>query len=200
MRGKYSGDCVSCNAKWSKCWYIASVDNKPEWETRLGISIIPCDDEVCFQCWDGKIRTSPKRKQTKLEVEITPPEPGFNPSLQDNTPQQSPTLTLSQNDIRLAAISLKSSGSDQDSPWTSTSSMEASPRGTNKRPFEESGSSSEVGETTTEEQNPTKRTTIGGATYRSEVDSDGDSMSAEHEAVFLLSTAFRTFPSGPSIS
>ena len=24
--------------------------------------VTPGDDEVCFQCWDAKIRTSPKRK------------------------------------------------------------------------------------------------------------------------------------------
>jgi len=62
LRGKYSGNCLSCAAKWSKCWYIASVDNQREWETRLSKTVTPGDDEVCFQCWDAKIRTSPKRK------------------------------------------------------------------------------------------------------------------------------------------
>lgn len=62
LRGKYSGNCLSCSAKWSKCWYIASTDNQGEWETRLGKIVTPGDDEVCFQCWDAKIRTSPKRK------------------------------------------------------------------------------------------------------------------------------------------
>jgi len=62
LRGKYSGNCLSCDAKWSKCWYIASIDNQREWETRLSKVVTPGDDEVCFQCWDAKIRTSPKRK------------------------------------------------------------------------------------------------------------------------------------------
>jgi len=62
LRGKYSGNCLSCAAKWSKCWYIASVDNQKEWQTRLNKDVTPCQDEVCFQCWDAKIRTSPKRK------------------------------------------------------------------------------------------------------------------------------------------
>lgn len=62
LRGKYSGNCLSCDAKWSKCWYIASIDNQREWETRLNKVVTPGDDEVCFQCWDAKIRTSPKRK------------------------------------------------------------------------------------------------------------------------------------------
>lgn len=62
LRGKYSGNCLSCAAKWSKCWYIASVDNQAEWEARLNKPVTPCTDEVCFQCWDAKIRTSPKRK------------------------------------------------------------------------------------------------------------------------------------------
>jgi len=62
LRGKYSGNCLSCSAKWSKCWYIASIDNQGEWETRLSKVVTPGDDEVCFQCWDAKIRTSPKRK------------------------------------------------------------------------------------------------------------------------------------------
>lgn len=62
LRGKYSGNCLSCAAKWSKCWYIASVDNQAEWESRLFKTVTPCADEVCFQCWDAKIRTSPKRK------------------------------------------------------------------------------------------------------------------------------------------
>jgi len=62
LRGKYSGNCLSCSAKWSKCWYIASTDNQGAWETRLGKIVTPWDDEVCFQCWDAKIRTSPKRK------------------------------------------------------------------------------------------------------------------------------------------
>lgn len=62
LRGKYSGNCLSCAAKWSKCWYIASVDNQREWETRLNKTVSPGADEVCFQCWDAKIRTSPKRK------------------------------------------------------------------------------------------------------------------------------------------
>jgi hypothetical protein len=61
LRGKYSGNCLSCDAKWSKCWYIASIDNQREWETRLSKVVTP-GDEVCFQCWDAKIRTSPKRK------------------------------------------------------------------------------------------------------------------------------------------
>lgn len=62
LRGKYSGNCLSCTAKWSKCWYIASTDNQREWEARLQTLVTPGDDEVCFQCWDAKIRTSPKRK------------------------------------------------------------------------------------------------------------------------------------------
>jgi len=62
LRGKYSGNCLSCTAKWSKCWYIASIDNQSEWEERLRTMVTPGDDEVCFQCWDAKIRTSPKRK------------------------------------------------------------------------------------------------------------------------------------------
>jgi len=62
LRGKYSGNCLSCAAKWSKCWYIASVENQHEWQTRLNKDVTPCDHEVCFQCWDAKIRTSPKRK------------------------------------------------------------------------------------------------------------------------------------------
>jgi len=62
LRGKYSGNCLSCNAKWSKCWYIASEDNQREWENRLKCPVTPANDEVCFQCWDAKIRTSPKRK------------------------------------------------------------------------------------------------------------------------------------------
>jgi len=62
LRGKYSGNCLSCAAKWSKCWYIASVDNQAEWESRLSKTVTPAADEVCFQCWDAKIRTSPKRK------------------------------------------------------------------------------------------------------------------------------------------
>jgi len=71
LRGKYSGNCLSCAAKWSKCWYIASVDNQREWETRLSKTVTPSTDEVCFQCWDAKIRTSPKRKihfKTELSV------------------------------------------------------------------------------------------------------------------------------------
>jgi len=62
LRGKYSGNCLSCAAKWSKCWYIASIENQSEWETRLSKIVTPATDEVCFQCWDAKIRTSPKRK------------------------------------------------------------------------------------------------------------------------------------------
>jgi len=71
LRGKYSGNCLSCSAKWSKCWYIASIDNQREWETRLSKTVTPLADEVCFQCWDAKIRTSPKRKihfKTELSV------------------------------------------------------------------------------------------------------------------------------------
>jgi len=71
LRGKYSGNCLSCSAKWSKCWYIASIDNQREWETRLSKTVTPAADEVCFQCWDAKIRTSPKRKihfKTELSV------------------------------------------------------------------------------------------------------------------------------------
>jgi len=71
LRGKYSGNCLSCSAKWSKCWYIASIDNQREWENRLSKTVTPCTDEVCFQCWDAKIRTSPKRKihfKTELSV------------------------------------------------------------------------------------------------------------------------------------
>jgi len=62
LRGKYSGTCLSCQAKWSKCWYIASIENQKEWQKRLNKNVTPHDDEVCFQCWDAKIRTSPKRK------------------------------------------------------------------------------------------------------------------------------------------
>jgi len=71
LRGKYSGNCLSCSAKWSKCWYIASVDNQREWEARLSKIVTPCADEVCFQCWDAKIRTSPKRKiHCKAELPV----------------------------------------------------------------------------------------------------------------------------------
>jgi len=78
LRGKYSGNCLSCNAKWSKCWYIASVDNQREWESRLNKTVTPCADEVCFQCWDAKIRTSPKRKihfKTELPAVADPDSP-----------------------------------------------------------------------------------------------------------------------------
>jgi len=82
LRGKYSGNCLSCSAKWSKCWYIASVDNQREWETRLSKTVTPSTDEVCFQCWDAKIRTSPKRKihfKTELSVNDSP-SAGIPPS------------------------------------------------------------------------------------------------------------------------
>lgn len=71
LRGKYSGNCLSCAAKWSKCWYIASVDKQREWENRLRVVVTPVDDEVCFQCWDAKIRTSPKRK-IHYKAELVP--------------------------------------------------------------------------------------------------------------------------------
>lgn len=38
--------------------------------------VTPSDDEVCFQCWDAKIRTSPKRKihfKTLDEQSVAPP-------------------------------------------------------------------------------------------------------------------------------
>jgi len=216
LRGKYSGDCVSCNAKWSKCWYIASVDNQPEWEARLGIPIHPTDDEVCFQCWDGKIRTSPKRKQSKIE-EI---------DASSGSQGASSDQTLSQSDIGLSTAD--STDSDRDSPRKSEESPRKleesprkheesprkleesksprkfveSPRGHNKRAFvEDYGTTVQIGDNTTTKTSQTRTSQIRKTQIQIEIpaphaDND-ESMFEEHEAVFLLSTAFKTFPSSP---
>lgn len=95
LRGKYSGNCLSCTAKWSKCWYIASVDNQSEWEARLHTRVTPADDEVCFQCWDAKIRTSPKRKM-HFKAEI----PTFDAILADDIPYLRPSKRTDKNKRR----------------------------------------------------------------------------------------------------
>lgn len=95
LRGKYSGNCLSCTAKWSKCWYIASIENQSEWETRLHTSVTPADDEVCFQCWDAKIRTSPKRKM-HFKAEI----PTFDAILSDDMPYLRPAKRTDNNKRR----------------------------------------------------------------------------------------------------
>lgn len=248
LRGKYSGDCVSCNAKWSKCWYIASVDNQPEWEARLGIVIHPLDDEVCFQCWDGKIRTSPKRKQSKIEeadFSFTPhQETGTSGSEQHapsplrhssiglsttaaaaaaNSPPTTtsttaaaaatwPTMMSSTTAAAAAADSDRDSPRKSDSPRRSEHSprkAESSPRksedssspwnfvessrGNNKRAFvDDYGAAAEVGASSTAKTTAQiRKTQIGGPRFTNA----DESVFEEHEAVFLLSTAFKTFPS-----
>jgi len=64
LRGKYSGNCLSCSAKWSKCWYIASVENQSEWETRLSKIVTPGADEVCFSVLGRKDSHVPKEKDS----------------------------------------------------------------------------------------------------------------------------------------
>lgn len=174
LRGKYSGDCASCAAKWSKCWYIASVDNQIEWETKLGILIRPCDNEVCFQCWDGKIRTSPKRRQPKF----------------DET-NLATILSKSGKDTHVGLESpLLDLKADMDGLYKSTEDM--SPRTSNKRalpddiiiPLRESSlSQPELSPMDTHQDN----------------EGDRDVMPEEHEAVLLLSTAFKTFPLSPNV-
>jgi len=143
----------------------------------------PCDDEVCFQCWDGKIRTSPKRKQTKVDINETHPGSGFS-----NLRLASSQETLAQPNLRYPALDLKV---DLELDNELHSSGEASPRGSNKRAFtEDIGTHTKVESTHSHTaQSP----------LHSYLDNDGDKdeMLEEHEAVFLLSTAFKTFPLSP---
>jgi len=176
LRGKYSGDCVSCEAKWSKCWYIASVDNKMEWETRLSTPVRPCDDEVCFQCWDGKIRTSPKRKQIKVDTPDANPGLSFNPIPLTADSRQGPILTPAHLDLDPVPSSDPALDLRED-PDSGPHKKPRSPTSTQTTVEDASNETDELG-------NPLP-------------DNDGDL--EEHEAAFLLYNAFKIFPSSPDI-
>jgi len=170
LRGKYSGNCLSCSAKWSKCWYIASVDNQREWETRLNKIVTPCADEVCFQCWDAKIRTSPKRKiHFKAELPAV-----ADPESPENTTADSPSLRPAKRLDRNKRRALSG-----DFEYTIHASDFLPPKGNATRAF---GSSDE--EDGSDQLSDESDTSI----YEESVIFD------EEVAVILLSTAFRTLP------
>jgi len=169
LRGKYSGECLSCNAKWSKCWYIASVDNKTEWEIRLNVSVRPYADEVCFQCWDAKIRTSPKRRQTiKIDTSEISTSPDSSPNLlpalgSSGHWKTDPSAPNREAQAEFGSLSKKTNYKRSLEDDVQHSCSESSPE---KVPREE----------------------------ESQDDSESGDEFEEQEAAFLLSTAFKTLP------
>lgn len=279
------------------------MENQPEWETRLAITIRPYDDEVCFQCWDGKIRTSPKRKLSKVEDDDPPltttttsssaPSPLSTTTTtasqleEDTDPDDDPPSSSSAPSFSSSSSSFSSSSADpfrrpltievpaptemeislrkstdspsggekKDSPMRLESPQkieligkidsprktekiekmdsprrmekidrekmermeriervdsprkpdsprwkaEVSPRAQHKRVLVENywdnSTTTTMTETTTSQ---IRQTQI--EAHHSQSDYEGDSVFEEHEAVFLLSTAFKTFPSSPKMN
>jgi len=173
LRGKYSGNCLSCAAKWSKCWYIASIENQSEWEARLSKIVTPGADEVCFQCWDAKIRTSPKRKmhfKEELPLNDTVSLENTNTS----TPYLRPSKRVDRNKRRVL---------NEDYTYDfSTTSPQPSQQTSNDSKLKDDGFE-ELDDFIDENDD--------------EIDSgvsDEGIILDEETAVFLLSTAFRTSP------
>jgi len=175
LRGKYSGNCLSCNAKWSKCWYIASAENQEEWEARLHTAVTPADDEVCFQCWDAKIRTSPKRKM-HFKAEI----PAFDAILSDAIPYLRPSKRTDKNKRRRLNM--------EDSMYSRSYAVCTPPNmRDNKQRYSEDDEYNElVDENDVEPFNKNSSQDDEEELYEEGIEFE------EESAVFLLSTAFRT--------
>jgi len=179
LRGKYSGNCLSCSAKWSKCWYIASIENQREWETRLSKTVTPGADEVCFQCWDAKIRTSPKRK-IHFKAEIPTPTAVDAVSSESTTTDTSPHLHATKRVGRNKRRAL--SGDFEYTIHTTSDFSSHLPSNDDKTQyddFEDEGLYDDFIDDSDE---------VDSTIYEESVIFD------EENAVILLSTAFRTIP------
>lgn len=184
LRGKYSGNCLSCAAKWSKCWYIASVDNQHEWQTRLNKVVTPCEDEVCFQCWDAKIRTSPKRKiHFKSEL---PPIPLTNAENIASLNGPRPSRRLERNKRRAL-------NNDFDYNVDAVANATHTTSTTKKSiPHNEFVKSEE--EDTSFDDDYDEEIFVDEASEDSEIIELEERILFEEDAVILLSTAFKTIP------
>jgi len=198
LRGKYSGNCLSCSAKWSKCWYIASVENQREWETRLSKIVTPCADEVCFQCWDAKIRTSPKRK-VHYKAELIPVS-DVNMDLNTDTSSRpskranrSSRRTTNRDLAQTATNPYVNSDSNSDEDYTDftlrndTDSLPINNKYNNKIRQRATHSNLHSSEELAESEFTNDRATSSNF-FEEGIIFD------EENAVFLLSTAFRTIP------
>jgi len=176
LRGKYSGNCLSCSAKWSKCWYIASIENQKEWEARLSKVVTPCTDEVCFQCWDAKIRTSPKRKiHFKAELPAVVGTDSPENTAAADLPSLRPAKRVDRNKRRALNGDFEFSIHTSDFPTPH--------KGNTAKTFEDY-SEDEGYANLSDESDNIESTSI----YEESIIFD------EENAVILLSTAFRTIP------
>jgi len=188
LRGKYSGNCLSCAAKWSKCWYIASVENQNEWQTRLNKEVTPCADEVCFQCWDAKIRTSPKRKiHFKSEL-----PPILSEAININAPR--PSRRVERNKRRALNTDF---AYNFDTP-TPTPTPTAATTTTNTRKSSVLQQSNEYVKSEEEDiffdDEDDEEIFVDEASEESDTFGLEDGLLFEEDAVILLSTAFKTIP------
>jgi len=183
LRGKYSGNCLSCAAKWSKCWYIASVDNQHEWQTRLNKEVTPCADEVCFQCWDAKIRTSPKRKiHFKSEL---PPIPLTSNETLSSLNGLRPSRRLERNKRRAL-----NNDFDYNLDTTTTTTTTTTKKSVSRNEFVKL----EEEDTSFDDDYEEEEIYVDEASEDSEIIELEERVLFEEDAVILLSTAFKTIP------
>jgi len=205
LRGKYSGNCLSCAAKWSKCWYIASTDNQREWETRLRLVVTPIDDEVCFQCWDAKIRTSPKRK-IHYKAELIPVDSVDTRPENGSTTAQSPLTSVKRAQRIKRACTLRVPDLSPEDKYSDTNSSDEEHKPSKKRKighYHLSNSNSDNDHSNKDQPSPNLQEDKGISGNNIPVIRDlpinteiiEESIILDEEnAVILLSTAFQTIP------
>jgi len=206
LRGKYSGNCLSCAAKWSKCWYIASTENQRAWEDRLRVVVTPVDDEVCFQCWDAKIRTSPKRK-IHYKAELVPVDTEDPKPENDSTTTQPPLTSTKRAQRMRRACTLRVPELASDDKYSDSNSSDEEEKPIKKRkighPLNSSSSDIDQGSKDQSFSHLPEDKSGGRGTNTIPIMSERSIKSEiieesfildEENAVILLSTAFQTIP------
>jgi len=162
------------------------VDNQREWETRLCKTVTPSDDEVCFQCWDAKIRTSPKRKiHFKTEISVLHETASSLNSSAEGAPSGPRAKRVDRNKRR----ALSGDISYVHTAEFSTLQPRSGATSSNFGALETSDLYDEADDSLEEEEHCCRE-----SVYEESVIFD------EETAVILLSTAFRTIPADVNIN